>query len=482
MAAEQDNYEATLNHVNTFSQPSELKIVDMRFAELEDAPFPSIMMKLYTNQGIVGLGEVRDMGSRVSALILKATLLGENPCHIDSILRKIHKFGGQGRLGGGVSAVEIALWDLAGKAFGVPIYAMLGGRHRESVPIYCDTDVEWHPERTEGLAMGHALKERLKSGYTLLKMDLGADQLRKVPDALSAPLGYFEEYDRLRDISSKKFPLLWESGNGHKEARRKMAQVKEVNELITYLDARRNLTDYGMANPFPGIQITKKGFDYLENYLADVRSVIGYEVPLAMDHHGSIGVDQMIQFAHRLEKYNIAWLEDPIDTRYAGQFRRLREATTIPVCTGENIYLAENFKPLLEAGGIGVAHPDPLTLGGIWETKKLGDLAEKYGVRMAIHQCGSPIHAMAAAHAGVATRNVWGCEYHAHDIPWWCDLYTGDTLPRPLVQNGFITPPEAPGLGIEDLNDEVIAEHVSVENPGIWEPTDEWNHYYNGLF
>ena len=122
-----------LNRVNTSSRPSDLRITDMRVAEIVGAPFTSALVKIYTNQGIVGLGEVRDGASATYALMLKSRLLGENPCDIDRLFRRIKQFGGHGRQGGGVSAVEIALWDLAGKAYGVPIYQMLGGKFREKI-------------------------------------------------------------------------------------------------------------------------------------------------------------------------------------------------------------------------------------------------------------------------------------------------------------------------------------------------------------
>ncbi len=125
--------EDALNHVNTNSKPSELRITDIRVAEIEGAPFTSALLKIYTNQGIVGLGEVRDGASATYALMLKSRLLGENPCDIDRLFRRIKQFGGHGRQGGGVSAIEIALWDLAGKAYGVPIYQMLGGKFRDKV-------------------------------------------------------------------------------------------------------------------------------------------------------------------------------------------------------------------------------------------------------------------------------------------------------------------------------------------------------------
>ena len=164
-----DGADEALNRVNTNSRPSELRITDMRVAEIVGAPFTSALLKIYTNQGIVGLGEVRDGASATYALMLKSRLLGENPCDIDRLFRRIKQFGGHGRQGGGVSAVEIAFWDLAGKAYGVPVYQMLGGRFRDKVRIYCDTDAS----KPSGAETGKRLKERMELGFTFLKMDSG---------------------------------------------------------------------------------------------------------------------------------------------------------------------------------------------------------------------------------------------------------------------------------------------------------------------
>ena len=260
------------------------------------------------------------------------------------------------------------------------------------------------------------------------------------------------------------------------DIRRKLVSTKDINELLVRFEAR-NAAMVDTKHPFTGVQITEKGLEYLENYVNDVRKVIGYDVPLAIDHLGPIGCDEVIKLSRRLEKYNIAWLEDPISVQYPEQWRRLVTETTIPICTGENIYLAENFKPLLEVGGIGVAHPDPLSAGGIWESKKIGDMAEEYGVKMALHQAATPIHAMAAAHVAVATHNCWACEFHANDVPWWDDIIISK-MPKPLVDHGFIHVYDLPGLGIDDLNDECIREHVSSLKPGIWEDTSAWNFEY----
>ena len=117
-------------------------------------------------------------------------------------------------------------------------------------------------------------------------------------------------------------------------------------------------------------------------------------------------------------------------------------------------------------------HPDILTAGGMLETKKIADMAEDYGVAMALHMAESPIGCMAAVHVA-ATENFMVLENHSVDVPWWNDLVNG--LPKPIVQNGYIEVPDKPGLGIESLNDELIAEKVDPMSPGVWEPTEEWD-------
>jgi len=449
----------------------------MRFANIEGSPYPAVLMKLYTNQGIVGFGEVRDMASKTYALMLKGRLLGENPCNVDKLFRRIKQFGSHGRQGGGVSAVEIALWDLAGKAYGVPIYQMLGGKFRDAARIYCDTDVMFSTERSKGHAMGEALQKRLDRGFTMLKMDLGINLLADIPGALCAPLGYLDAQREAYRLEEELYPN--DQAHDKQALRRQIRESRDLEDLMHRFGARNRAYEYlSRLHPFTAVQITETGLDYLEQYVADVRSVIGYEVPLALDHFGKIAVEEMIKLAKRLEKFNIAWLEDPIPWPLTDQWKRLAEATTIPICTGEEMYLAESFKPLLEGGGLSYVHPDMLTLGGIYETKKLGDMAEAYGAKMILHQAGTPIHAMAAAHVGVATENFTACEWHANDVPWWDDMIVGK-LPKPLVQDGFIEVPDLPGLGIEDFNDEVLAENISASVPGLWEATDEWNFEYS---
>jgi L-alanine-DL-glutamate epimerase-like enolase superfamily enzyme len=453
----QETYESALSHVRTHSSPSELKITDIRFADIVGAPMHCTLVKVYTNQGLVGFGEVRDGADKRYALMLKSRLLGENPCQVDKLFRRIKQFGGHARQGGGVSGLEVALWDLAGKAYGVPVYQMLGGKFRDRIRMYCDTDVRG---KDTGTHMGLALKERMAKGFTFLKMDLGINQIIDEPGALSAPLGFLEE---MRALSKAAYESRNDPAVDEFERRRRRNRLYDI---------------YNIAHPFTGIHVTEKGLDLLEQYVAEVRGVIGYEVPLAIDHFGHIGVEDCIRLGRRVDKYNLAWMEDMIPWQYTEQYVRLARSVSTPICTGEDIYLKENFKPLLASGGVSVIHPDVLTAGGILETKKIGDMAQEYGVAMAIHMAESPIGCLAAVHAAAATENFLALEYHSVDVDWWDDLIVGK-LPKPLVQNGYIAVPDAPGLGIEELNDEVIAQHLHPQIPGLWEPTDNWNDFWS---
>ena len=154
--------------ITTFSRPSELKITDMRIAVVaSNYDYPII--RIDTNQGVYGLGEVRDAGHKENALQFKSMLLGQNPCNIDMIFRAIKQFGGAGRQGGGVSGIEIALWDLVGKIYGVPCYQFLGGKYRDRVRLYADT-----PAPAEPTPAGYrkALEGRKALGLTFIKFDI----------------------------------------------------------------------------------------------------------------------------------------------------------------------------------------------------------------------------------------------------------------------------------------------------------------------
>ena len=423
--------------------PSQLKITDVRFADIDGAPKRCTLVKVYTNSDIVGYGEVRDASSRTYAAMLKSRIIGENPCNVEKIFRRIKQFGGDSRQAGGVCALEVACWDIAGKAWGVPVWQLLGGKFRDRIRCYCDTDSEGH-----GSDMGKALKARMEQGFTFLKMDLGIELLMDVPGALSAPLGFLK--------TMKEYKQVFKTPHGSINPSAMRGAAYDL---------------FNTAHPFTGIHLTETGLDYLEQYMADVRAEVGYEVPIAIDHLGHIPLEDCIKLARRLEKYNLAWMEDAVPWQMTQQWVQLHNATTVPLGTGEDIYLKEGFKPLLESGALAVVHPDILTAGGILETKKIGDMAEEYGVQMNIHMAESPIGFMAAVHAAAALKNVLAVEFHSVDHPEWYELVN----PIIKLENGFMQVPDTPGLGIESLNEELIEKFRKADCDEPWKDTSDWD-------
>ena len=412
-----DPVEALGQNINTNSKPSDLKITDLRVAVIGGAPMTCPLIRIDTNQGLYGLGEVRDGASKNYALMLKSRLLGQNPCNVDKLFRRIKQFGSHSRQGGGVCGVEMALWDLAGKAYNVPVYQMLGGKFRDKIRCYADTTESHDPK-----IYGQRLKARRDQGFTWLKMDLGVDLVADVPGALTMPAG----------------------------------------TSLAYGDPT-----VGMLT---GTEITDKGVALMCDYVAAIREIVGMDIPLCADHFGHIGGNSCIRLGKGLEKYNLAWLEDMVPWPYTELLKKISDAVDIPILTGEDIYLKEPFAELCRAHAVDIIHPDLATSGGILETKKIGDAAQEYGVAMAMHFAGTPVSCMANVHCAAATENFLALENHSVDVPWWGDLVDG--IDKPIVNKGFITVPDKPGLGIT-LNEQAVKQHLL--EPGYFLPTPEWN-------
>lgn len=408
--------------VNRYSGPADLKITDMRIAQVGNVP----IVKIYTNQGAYGLGDVRDGADKRYALTLKSRILGENPCNVERIFKIIKQFGDHGRQGGGVSGVEMALWDLTGKVYNVPLYQLLGGKYRDRVRIYVDTPSRKNPEEFALL-----MKGRIDQGYTILKMDIGIGLIKEIPGTLTN----IEHWDEMRG---------WEQTKG----------------------------SYGLTmHPFTRVQITDKGIGEMVKFLAAMREQVGWEVPVAIDHLGHMGLNSMIRLGQAFEPYNIAWLEDLIPWQYTDQWKEISRAVNVPTLTGEDIYLKEGFRELIEKRAVDMVHPDPVSAGGFLETKRIGDFAEEHGIAMALHHASSPVSFMGCVHTAAATENFVALEHHSVDNTWWEDLVTG--LDTPMVKDGYVDVPEKPGIGVE-LNEEVVKEHLQ-KGEELFAPTEEWN-------
>lgn len=427
----EDTIAQVTSNVQRASGPSDLKITDMRVAVIVDGGRKALI-RIDTNQGIYGLGEVRDGADERYALFLKSRILGLNPCNVEMIFRIIRQFGYHGRQGGGVCAVEMALWDLCGKAYGVPAWQLLGGRYRDKIRLYADT-----PGVQDPAGFAEKLKKRVdEQGFTWLKMDLGIHMVSGTPDAI---------------VNSK----FWAP----------MAQY----DLRDYMGYGNTL------HPFSQVQITEKGLDAVSEYVEKVRNAVGYEIPLASDHYGHFDINNSIRFGRAIEKFRMAWLEDMVPWFYTDQWKTVSDALETPTCTGEDIYMLNGgFKPLLDARAVDIIQPDLATSGGLLETKRIGDYAEECGVAMAMHMAGSPVCFMANVHCAAATQNFLALEHHSVDSTWWGNLVRM-TGKQPMITKGFANVPlDSPGLGIE-LNEEEVRKHLDKKNPAYFEPTPEWD-------
>ncbi|MEN8227548.1 MAG: mandelate racemase/muconate lactonizing enzyme family protein [Bacteroidota bacterium] len=418
----EEQIEYLTQSVSRYSGPSDLEITDMRIAQVGNVP----IVKIYTNQGVHGLGDVRDGADKRYALMLKSRILGENPCNVERIFKIIKQFGDHGRQGGGVSGVEMALWDLTGKVYGVPLYQLLGGKYRDKVRIYVDT-----PTIKEPAEFAKKMNGRLEKGFTIMKMDIGIGLIKDIPGTLTN----MEAWGNMRG---------WDQRRG----------------------------TYGLTkHPFTRVQITEKGIAEMVKYVAAMREEIGWEVPVGIDHVGHMGVNSMIRLGRAFEPYNIAWLEDLIPWQYTEQWKEISRAIEVPTLTGEDIYLKEGFRDLIEKRAVDMVHPDPVSAGGYLETKRIGDFAEEHGIAMALHHASSPVTFLGCVHTAAATENFVALEHHSVDNPWWEDLVTG--LDKPLVQDGYVVVPHKPGIGVE-LNEEVVMEHLQRDEE-LFAPTEEWN-------
>ncbi|MBM1105808.1 mandelate racemase/muconate lactonizing enzyme family protein [Aurantibacter crassamenti] len=431
----EDTVAETTSKVNRSSSPSELKITDMRYA-LTAVMGGTAIIRIDTNQGIYGLGEVRDAADVRYALMLKARILGKNPCNVEKIFKSIKQFGGPSRQAGGVCAVEMALWDLCGKAYNVPAWQLLGGRYRDKVRLYADTPEASSPEEQQRL-INFRVKEQ---GYTWLKMDVSIGELKGIPGT----------------VVNGKF---WEDNKGS----------------LNQWGDQRNYMSYGnTAHPFTQIQITEKGLEHLQQVVENVRNMVGYEIPISTDHYGHFDLNNGIRLAKALDKYRLAWFEDMIPWQHTEQWKTISDAIETPTTTGEDIHYLENFKPLIHNRSVDIVHPDLASSGGLLETKRIADYAEEFGIAMAMHQAGTPVSFMANVHCAAATQNFLALEHHSVDLPWWESLVKM-TGKEKMIDKGFSPVPlDSPGLGIE-LNLDVIKEHLDPRDKSFFAPTDEWN-------
>jgi L-alanine-DL-glutamate epimerase-like enolase superfamily enzyme len=392
-----------------------VKIIDLRCAVIGSNP----IVRVVTDEGICGYGEIESSKPYLKPVVLtyKKYLLGEDPTNVERVMLKIRRMGSFKPWGSAVSAIEMALWDIAGKAAGLPVYKLLGGKVRDRVRVY-NGGVRFQLE-------GHS------------------------------PADYAENMAKMK-AAAEGFTIIKQAVAFHNQMSR------EVPDFF-YGDVRSPDTYYPNRGP-----LTEHGLKHVVACVEAMKSVLGDSIGLALDCGPGWTVSDAIRLAKALEPLNIMWLEDLITGDYtpyvaADQFREVTRSTSCPTHTGEQIYLRQNFMELIEKQAVRVIGPDPCDVGGIAELKWVAEYADLHGVQVAPHGIFNGVFGL-AAHVQMAAAlpdNFIAFEYPVGKPEWWYDIVEG--LPSPIVRDGFIDVGDRPGMGV-DFNVEAAQAYLTEED------------------
>lgn len=376
-----------------------MKITGLRCAVLGDNP----TVRITTDEGIDGFGQVEAYKPWLKPIVLhyEPYLLGEDPTLVERVLLRIRRLGAAKPWGSAVSAIEMALWDLAGKAAGLPVHKLLGGKVRDRVRVYNggvrQPMTGWDPE---DYARAAEFMKAAPEGFTIVKEGIGFHG----PMAARTP-GFF------------------------------------------YGDLRT-----GPPHPDGGL-LTERGLRHAVECVTAMKEVLGDSVGLALDCGPGWTVSDAIRFAQRVEHLDLLWLEDLLTGDYtpytdAGTYRDVTTRTSTPIHTGEQLYLRQNFKELIERQAVRVIGPDPADVGGLAELKWIAEYADLHGISVAPHGVWDGLLGLAAhVQVGAAMpHNFIAFEYPVASPSWWYDIVEG--LPDPIVRDGHIDVWDAPGLGV----------------------------------
>jgi L-alanine-DL-glutamate epimerase-like enolase superfamily enzyme len=378
-----------------------VKITDLKCAVIGNNP----VIRIVTDQGLDGYGEVEAYKPYLKPHVLyyKPFILGEDPTDVERVLLKIRLRGAFKPWGSAVSAIEMALWDIAGKAAGVPVYKLLGGKVRDQVRVY--------------------------NGAV------------RFPMAGFSPQDYADNMARMK-AAGEGFTIIKQGVSFHSPMPREVPNF--------YYGSPRPTSFHGSRER--GL-LTERGMKHLVACVEAMKDVLGDEVGLALDCGPGWTAPDALRFARAMEPLNLMWLEDMITGDYtpfvdADVYRDVTINTSTPIHTGEQIYLRQNFKALIEGQAVNVVGPDPCDVGGIAELKWVAEYADLHGILMAPHGTGDGLLGLAALVQVSATlpENYIAFEYPTGNPEWWYDIV--DWLPDPIVREGFIEVWDRPGMGV----------------------------------
>ncbi len=346
-----------------------------------------LWVRIETDAGITGIGECVHGGAQAIAIIheVRHYLIGKDPFRIDAHfedIRRRHVFDGgfAGALITALTGIEIALWDLKGKALKTPVYELLGGKFRDKIRVYADCQVD------PGMDFGEVKKvvdDVLERGFTAFKIDV-------------------------------------DGGDPNKDPFNYTASEREHDQMLKLID----------------MAVTAAGKD----------------IAVAADVHTRLDMPSAIRLAKACEQFHLMWLEEPVPPENVDAMREITRSTTTPICAGENLYLRHGFKELITKQAVDIIMPDIPKCGGLSECRKIANLAEIYYIPFAPHNVASPIGTMASCHVCATVPNFMVIEFHWLHRDYWSTIITDK---EDIIKNGYITPTDRPGIGLE--LDETVA-------------------------
>lgn len=374
--------------------------------------FKPVFVRIATDEGISGIGEAGlayGSGSNAAVGILQdlcPRLVGKDPLNIEAIWEDFYRGTFWGMGGGpvfyaGMSAIDIALWDIKGKKYGAPIYQLLGGKTNPRLRTYASQlQFGWGPEHKALLEpedYAEAAKQAVSEGFDCLKVD---------------PIQFY-------------------------------GASPEENAL-----SKPNMGYYGL--------LRRADIKRAYSRLKAMRDTVGPDVEIILEVHSLLGVNSAIQLAKAVEDLDIFFFEEPVNPMNSSAFAKVADNINIPVSTGERSYTRWGYRELFEKQAIAVVQPDACLVGGITETKKVCDYAHIYHATVQVHVCGGPVSTAASLHIETAIPNFIIHEHHGLALKKRIiELCKYDYQP----ENGYFTVPELPGLG-QELNDDVVKEYL----------------------
>jgi galactonate dehydratase len=322
-------------------------------------------VRVRTDAGVHGWGECSNFPANGSLIIadaigrLRPWIVGQDADDLTAmwhrLFRKAAYLGPRGLPTAVVSGIDIALWDVKGKVAGRPVYDLLGGKVRPSVPLYANgwfAGGDGHPACATAEDYAAAARRIVARGHAAIKCD----------------------------------------------------PFHEMVPFHTgYLDGR----------------ISAAGEAFGVACVAAIREAVGPAVELLIDAHGQYNVPTAVRLARRLEPYRIGWLEEPTPPESPDALRAVREQVGVPIAVGERLYTPWDFLPVLAGRLADYHMPDVVWSGGISELVRIAALAETYHVPVTPHDAMGPLQVVAGAHAMLAVPNVYRLEYNVASVPWY---------------------------------------------------------------